>query len=230
MTLRYFNPSLVQRLLLAMLTATLLHAGSLYEWAVFSLSGVPEPESFELFDDWAAAMLSSMDAYFANMWYEFYIPVTLLPLLLLTPLTVADRRWLRFGGLFVINAILMLMLFEIDWELFMSLDTRWYWVILPITATIYALCAGAAVSLVGGLKTNRLFWPAVISAGVLGGLVWEYGDSVCQTGLFGFPRCSPWPSLFGVMTYLCFLSIAFYVGSDAEESEYGSNNFSSVKE
>ena len=228
MTLRYFNPSLVQRLLLAMLTATLLHAGSLYEWAVFSLSGVPEPESFESFDDWAAAMLSSMDVYFANMWYEFYIPVTLLPLLLLTPLTVADRRWLRFGGLFVINAILMLMLFEIDWELFMSLDTRWYWVILPITATIYALCAGAAVSLVGGLKTNRLFWPAVIGAGVLGSLVWEYGDSVCQTGLFGFPRCSPWPSLLGVMTYLCFLSIAFYVGSDAEERDHGSNNFSGV--
>jgi hypothetical protein len=215
MTLRYFNPSLVQRLLLAMLTATLLHAGTLYEWAVFSLSGVPEPESFESFDDWTAAVLSNMDVYFANMAYEVYIPVTLLPLLLLTPLTVANRRWLRFGGLLVINEILMLMLFKIDFQLFMSLNTEWYWVILPITATIYALCAGAAVSLVGGLKTNRLFWPAVIGAGVLGSLVWEYGDSVCQTGLFGFPRCSPWPSLFGVMTYLCFLSIAFYVGSDA---------------
>jgi hypothetical protein len=221
MTLRYFNPSLVQRLLLAMLVATLLHAGSLYEWAVFSLSGVPEPESFESFDDWAATMLSSMDVYFSNWLYEIYIPVTLLPLLLLTPLTVADRRWLRFGGLLVINAILMLMLFEIDNRLFVSLDTEWYWILLPVTATIYALCAGAAVSLVGGLKTNRLFWPAVIGAGVLGSLVWEYGDSVCQTGLFGFPRCSPWPSLFGVMTYLCFLSTAFYVGSDAERNEDG---------
>jgi len=219
MTLRYFNPSLVQRLLLAMLTATLLHVGSLYEWAVFSLSGVPEPESFESFDDWAAAVLSNIDVYFANWAYELYIPLTLLPLLLLTPLTVANRRWLRFGGLLVINALLMLMLFEIDNELFVSVDTEWYWVILPVTATIYALCAGAAVSLVGGLKTNRLFWPAVISAGVFGSLVWEYGDSVCQTGLFGLTRCSPWPSIFGVMTYLCFLSIAFYVGSDAEERE-----------
>lgn len=230
MTLRYFSPSLVQRILLAMLTAMLLHMGSLYEWAVFSLSGVPEPESFESFDDWAAAMLSSMDVYFSNWWYEIYIPVTLLPLLLLTPLTVADRRWLRFCGLLVINAILMLTLFEIDNRLFVSLDTEWYWVVLPVTATIYALCAGAAVSLVGGLKTNRLFWPAIIGAGVLGSLVWEYGDSVCQTGLFGFPRCSPWPSLLGVMTYLCFLSIAFYVGSDAEEREHSSNNFSDVKE
>jgi len=220
MTLRYFNPSLVQRLLLAILTAMLLHTGLLYEWAVFTLSGVPEPESFESFDHWAATMLSSMDTYFSNVWYEVYIPVTLLPLVLLTPLTVTDRRWLRFGGLLVINAILILMLFEIDWQLFMSLDTKWYWVILPVTATIYALCAGAALSLVGGLKTNRLFWPAVIGAGVLGSLVWEYGDSVCQTGLFGYPRCSPWPSLFGVMTYLCFLSIAFYVGSDAKESEH----------
>jgi hypothetical protein len=214
MTLRYFNPSLFQRLFLAMLTATLFNAGALYEWAVFSLSGVPEPETFKSFDDWAAAVLSSMEADFANWSYELYIPLTFLPLLLLTPLTVADRRWLRFGGLLVINAILMLMLFEIDNQLIVILDTKRYWVILPVLATIYALCAGAAVSLVGGLKTNRLFWPAVISASVLGSLVWEYGRSVCQTSLFGFTRCSPWPPLFGVMTYLCFLSIAFYVGSD----------------
>jgi hypothetical protein len=230
MTLRYFNPSLVQRLLLAMLTATLLHTGSLYEWAVFSLSDAPEPESFESFDDWAAAVLSNVDVYFANLSYEFYIPVTLLPLLLLTPLTVANRRWLRFGGLLVINAILMLMLFEINEELIINLDTKQYWVITPIIATIYALCTGAALSLVGGLKTNRLFWSVVTGAGVLGGLVWEYGDSVCQTTLFGLSRCSPWPSLFGVMTYLCFLSIAFYIGSDAEEREHSGNNFSDVKE
>jgi len=163
-------------------------------------------------------VLSNLEVDFANVFYEVYIPVTLLPLLLLTPLTVANRRWLRFGGLLVINAILMLTLLEVDGQLIVSLDTKRYWVILPVTATIYALSAGAAVSLVGGLKTNRLFWPAVISSGVLGSLVWEYGDSVCQTGLFGYPRCSPWPSLFGVMTYLCFLSIAFYVGSDAKES------------
>ena len=149
-----------------------------------------------------------------------YFNPSLVQRLLLTPLTVANRRWLRFGGLLVINAILMLMLAKIDWELFIRLDTEWYWVILPITATIYALFAGAAVTLVGGLKANRLFWPAVTGAGMLGGLVWEYGDSVCQTTLFGLTRCSPWPSLFGVMTYLCFLSIAFYVGSDAEEREH----------
>ena len=47
MTIRYFNPSLLQRLFLAMLAAISLHIGSLYDWAVFSLSNVPEPESFE---------------------------------------------------------------------------------------------------------------------------------------------------------------------------------------
>ena len=224
MTLRYFNPSLLQRLLLAMLTATLLYTGLLYEWAVFSLSGAPEPESFESFDDWSAAVLSNVDHHFANMVYEFYVPYTLLPLLLLTPLTVTNRRWLRFGGLLVINAILLLILVEIDSQLFLSLDTNRYWAILPITATIYAVCAGAAVNLVGGLKTNRLFWPAVIGAGVLGSLVWKYGNSVCQANLFSGTRCSPWPPLLGAMTYLCFLSIAFYVGSAAEKREHGSNN------
>ncbi len=230
MTLRYFNPSLLQRLLLTMLAATLLHVGSLYDWAVFSLSNVAEPESIDSFDDWAALFLSNMETDMARLWYEISIPFTLLPLLLLAPLAVANRRWLRFGGLLVINAILMLVLLEVSDQLIINLDTKLYWVIIPITATIYALCAGAAVSLVGGLKTNRLFWPAVIGAGLLGSLVWEYGDSVCQTNPFSLSpiRCSPWPPLLGTMTYLCFLSIAFYVGSDAEERDHRSNNFSGV--
>jgi len=225
MTLRYFNPSLPQRLFLAMLAAISLHIGSLYDWAVFSLSNVPEPESFESLDDWKEFVLSNLSDYFAVSWYEFYLPMMLIPLLLLTPLAVANRRWLRFGGLLVISIILTLLLLEVEDQLIINLDTKLYWVNLPIISTIYALGAGAAVSLVGGLKTNRLFWPVVAGAGVLGSLLWEYGDSACLTNPFRGTKCSPWPPFFGTIAYLCFLSAAFYFGSDVDKNQ-GSKNVS----
>ena len=225
MTLRYFNPSLLQRLFLAMLAAVSLHIGSLYDWAVFSLSSVPEPESFESLDDWKEFVLSNVSDYFAVSWYEFYLPVMSIPLLLLTPLAVANRRWLRFGGLLVTSTILMLLVLEVDDQLTINLDTKLSWVKLPISGTIYALGAGTAVSLIGGLKTNRFFWPVVAGAGVLGGLLWDYGNSACFNNPFRGTKCSPWPPFFGTIAYLSFLSVAFYVGSDVDKNQ-GSKNVS----
>ncbi len=226
MTFRYFNPSLQQRVLLAMLATLLLHMGSLYDWVVLALSNAPEPEPFESFDDWASFVLSNID--FSITLYDLYIRGPLLALLLLAPMAVADRRWLRFGGLIVAGTVLMPALFWVDMQSPVDLDTMQSWLIVPIFPIICALGAGAAVRLVCGQKTNRLFWPVVAGAGVLGGLALEYGDNACQSLLLLLlDRCSPWPPLFGTMTYLCLLSIAFYVGSDAERN-HGSNKFSGV--
>jgi hypothetical protein len=221
MTLRYFNPSLLQRLLLAMLAAMLLYIGSLYDWAVFSLSNVPEPESFDSLDDWKEFVLSNASDYFTISWYELYLPGPLIALLLLAPLAVADRRWLRFGVLLVVGTGLIPVLLWVDLESPVDLDAMQSWLFVPILPIICALCAGVAVSLVGGVKTNRLFWPVVAGAGVLGGLLMKYGNSACVALPFSGTRCSPWPPFIGTMAYLCFLSAAFHVGSDAERNEGG---------
>ena len=221
MTFRYFNPSLQQRVLLAMLATLLLHMGSLYNWVVLALSNAPESESLASFDEWASIVLSNTD--FSISLYDFYIRGPLLALLLLAPLAVADRRWLRFGGLIVAGTVLMPALFWVDMQSPVDLDRIQSWLIVPIAC---ALGAGAAVRLVCGQKTNRHFWPVVAGAGVLGGLALEYGDKACQS-LFLLDRCSPWPPLFGTMTYLCLLSMAFYVGSDAERN-HASYKFSGV--